>query len=98
MTPPGAGAGAGAGAETETGKDAGETGGGAGRFADRAVWLAGLAGWYLGWSPEAFWRATPAEMETVVRAMVGVAADGPVGPAPPTRADLGRLQEMFPDG
>ncbi|MGE4411294.1 MAG: phage tail assembly chaperone [Sphingobium sp.] len=68
-----------------------------GRFAPVALRLAGLAGWHLGWSPERFWRATPAEMDAVVRAMLG--ADSPVtGAAPPSREAMARLQEMFPDG
>lgn len=53
--------------------------------------LAGLTGWLLGWRPEEFWAATPAELAAVFGAM---------GPAHPTAspADLARLMEMFPDG
>lgn len=66
------------------------------RFASVALRLAGLAGWHLGWSADRFWNATPAEMETVVRAMLGDGADG--GSAAPSREVVERLKEMFPDG
>ena len=56
--------------------------------------LAGLAGAVLGWEPDAFWRATPAELGAVLRAMAG---DG-VGLAPPDGATVERLRGMFPDG
>lgn len=64
------------------------------RFADGAARLAGLAGALLGWRPDEFWQATPAELAAVLRAMAGRAADGPVAGA----GDLARLKEMFPDG
>lgn len=64
-----------------------------GTFAAAAVRLAGLAGVMFGWSPDAFWRATPDELAALVRVLAG---DGPV--APPDRADLARLMEAFPDG
>ncbi|MEG8053567.1 phage tail assembly chaperone [Sphingomonas aerolata] len=46
----------------------------------------------LGWSPDAFWRATPAELGAVVAAMTGDM------PTPPDAAAIARLQEAFPDG
>ena len=60
-------------------------------FRGAAARLAGLAGVAFGWSPDAFWRATPAELGALVRAVVGdgVAADGAV---------LARLRERYPDG
>lgn len=61
-------------------------------FADAAGRLAGRAGAALGWSPDAFWRATPAELGAVVTAIAGEQA------APPDGATLARLQEAFPDG
>ena len=67
------------------------------RFAEVARDLAGHAGWHLGWSADQFWRATPAEMEAVVRAMLGREAAG-VDEGAPTRSEIARLQEMFPDG
>jgi hypothetical protein len=62
------------------------------RFADGAVRLAGIAGVLLGWRPDEFWKATPAEMATVLEAMV------PQGQETASGADLARLMEMFPDG
>ena len=62
------------------------------RFSDGAAKLAGLAGALLGWRPDEFWRATPAELGAVLEAMLG-----PEG-APASRADLARLMERFPDG
>lgn len=53
--------------------------------------LAGLSGWLLGWRPEEFWAATPAELAAVLGAM------GPAHPAV-SPGDLARLMEMFPDG
>ncbi len=61
-------------------------------FAEEAGRLAGLAGVAFGWSPDAFWRATPAELGALVRAAAPedeAAADGAV---------LARLMEAFPDG
>ncbi|RDE04810.1 phage tail assembly chaperone [Sphingomonas aracearum] len=64
-------------------------------FGDEAARLAGMAGAVLGWSPDRFWRATPAELATVVRALTGdAAAEG----VPPDRDTLARLREAFPDG
>ncbi len=66
-------------------------------FGAIALKLAGLAGWQLGWSADRYWNATPAEMETVVRAMLG--ADGAAGAeTPPTRGEIARLMEIYPDG
>ncbi|MGQ0588574.1 MAG: phage tail assembly chaperone [Sphingosinicella sp.] len=62
-----------------------------GLFSDGAARLAGLAGLLLGWRPDEFWAATPAELAAVL----GATAPGEV-PASP--ADLARLMEMFPDG
>ena len=64
-------------------------------FAPVALRLAGLAGWHLRWGAEQFWNATPAEMEAVVSAMLERAH---ATDAPPSRPDIARLQEMFPDG
>lgn len=64
------------------------------RFADAAGQLAGLAGVAFGWSPDTFWRATPAELAGVVAALRG----GDAAVDPPDAATLARLQEAFPDG
>ena len=67
------------------------------RFAASAARLAGFAGAVLGWSPDAFWRATPAELAAVVGVLTGgVLAGGAV--APPESDVLARLREAFPDG
>ena len=63
-------------------------------FAEEAGRLAGMAGAVLGWSPDRFWRATPAELRGVVTAMTG----GAEGGDPPSAATLARLREMYPDG
>jgi uncharacterized phage protein (TIGR02216 family) len=62
------------------------------RFSEAAARLAGLAGALLGWRPDEFWKATPAELGAVLRALEGDEA------MPASRADLRRLMEKFPDG
>jgi uncharacterized phage protein (TIGR02216 family) len=64
-------------------------------FLSNATRLAGLAGAIAGWRPDEFWRATPAELETVLAAF---AAPEATAPAPPDSATLAALQEQFPDG
>ncbi|HEX8379956.1 MAG TPA: phage tail assembly chaperone [Allosphingosinicella sp.] len=61
------------------------------RFSEAAAKLAGIAGALLGWRPEEFWRATPAELAAVLGAMMGEGE--PTG----SRGDLERLMERFPD-
>lgn len=61
-------------------------------FSEAAGRLAGVAGALLGWRPEEFWRATPAELGAVLAAMAGDAE------APASPGDLERLRKMFPDG
>ena len=72
----------------------GDGGGGDATFAASAVRLAGFAGAVLGWSPGAFWRATPAELGAVARALAG----GGDEVAPPDAGTLAALREAFPDG
>lgn len=62
-------------------------------FADAAGRLAGVAGWLLGWRPDEFWRATPAELAAVLRAARGDDApgDGVDG------GELARLMGAMPD-
>ncbi|MEA3016940.1 MAG: hypothetical protein QOI38_1662 [Sphingomonadales bacterium] len=64
-----------------------------GLFRDAAGRLAGIAGALLGWRPDEFWRATPAELAAILDAMMGGAAGEPA-----SRADLERLERMFRDG
>ncbi|PWG01833.1 phage tail assembly chaperone [Sphingosinicella humi] len=61
-------------------------------FARAARHLAGAAGLLLGWRPNEFWRATPAELAAVLGLLAGEAAVSATGD------DLRRLMEMFPDG
>ncbi|MES2986896.1 MAG: phage tail assembly chaperone [Pseudomonadota bacterium] len=63
------------------------------RFAETAAKLAGAAGVMFGWAPEAFWRATPAELGALIDALRG---EGGVEAA--DAATLARLKEQFPDG
>nr|WP_277925908.1 phage tail assembly chaperone [Sphingomonas sp. JXJ CY 53] len=51
-----------------------------------------MAGVAFGWSPDAFWGATPAELNALVQAVRGDA------PAPCDRATIDMLKERFPDG
>jgi hypothetical protein len=60
-------------------------------FSEAAGRLAGIAGALLGWRPEEFWNATPAELAAVLEAMSG--GEAPTADA----ADLAQLKEMFPD-
>lgn len=62
-------------------------------FAAAAGRIAGIAGAVLGWRPDEFWQATPAELATVLAALAG-GGDAP----PPGASDRARLMEMFPDG
>lgn len=63
------------------------------RFAQAAGRLAGVAGWLLGWRPEEFWRATPAELAAVLRAARGEEAPGEGVDGP----ELRRLMGVMPD-
>jgi uncharacterized phage protein (TIGR02216 family) len=59
-------------------------------FADSALLLAGQTTLLLGWRPDDFWNATPAELATILAALTpnGEAADG---------ATLSQMMELFPD-
>jgi uncharacterized phage protein (TIGR02216 family) len=52
-----------------------------------------MAGALLGWRPDEFWRATPAELAAVLAALAGGG-----NPVPVTGNELARLKERFPDG
>ena len=60
-------------------------------FAASAIQLAGQTALLLGWRPDDFWDATPAELATILVALAptGEAADG---------ATLSQMMELFPDG
>jgi len=61
-----------------------------GEFGAAAARLAGLAGALLGWRPDEFWQATPAELAAVLGALAG-------GDESASPVDLERLMRMFPD-
>ncbi len=61
------------------------------RFTDSAARLAGMAGALLGWRPDEFWSATPAELATVAAALAGETDAAGAG-------ELALLMEMYPDG
>jgi len=48
-----------------------------------------------GWRPDEFWRATPAELETVLAAFASAATDAET---PPDATLIAALKEQFPDG
>ena len=60
-------------------------------FSHAAVSLDGQAARLLGWQPDVFWNATPAEL---------AASLGPTdaGEAPPTRAQIAAMIERDSDG
>ena len=60
-------------------------------FANGAARLAALAVRTLGWRPDEFWRATPADLALAL----GV---GETPAPPPTRAELQRMMERDGDG
>lgn len=60
-----------------------------GSFAAAAARLAGQAGVAFGWTPDGFWRATPAELGVLAAALAGEVAL--------ERVDLAALMERFPD-
>jgi uncharacterized phage protein (TIGR02216 family) len=61
-------------------------------FAERASAIAGWAGAVLGWSPDQFWRCTPAELVAVLDTLT------PRDAAPADAALLAAMTERFPDG
>lgn len=61
-------------------------------FRDAARRLAGLAGALVGWRPDEFWAATPAELAAVLDALAGSGAGASVTPG-----EVERLKRMFPD-
>lgn len=62
-------------------------------FFKAAARLAGVAGWLLGWRPDEFWRATPVELEAVLRAARGE-EEPEVGV---DKGELERLLGVMPD-
>jgi uncharacterized phage protein (TIGR02216 family) len=58
-------------------------------FGDAAARLCGAASMLLGWRPEEFWNATPAELATAMTVGVGVDV--------PDAETLEKLRHRFPD-
>jgi len=61
-------------------------------FARCAGRLAGAAGLWFGWSPDQFWRATPAEFAALLIAARGEEAQ------PADSVLIARMMEADPDG
>jgi Phage tail assembly chaperone protein, TAC len=61
-------------------------------FTTQARQLAGLCSAVLGWRPDEFWAATPAELATIFAALT------PEAQAAGDSALITHLQERFPDG
>jgi uncharacterized phage protein (TIGR02216 family) len=62
-------------------------------FTRTATRLAGLTGALLGWRPDEFWQATPAELATIIDALT---QRTPLT-EPPSQASIKALMEMYPD-
>jgi len=63
------------------------------RFGAAALALAGVTARVLGWRPDDFWAATPADVAAVLAAWREDAGVEGVG-----RAELAAMMEQFPDG
>jgi len=63
-------------------------------FSEAAVRLAGWTALTLGWRPDDFWHATPAELLAIAAAMLRRTDAA----SPPDPATLQALMEAFPDG
>ncbi len=59
------------------------------RFAESAARLFGQCALMMGWRPDEFWSATPAEVAAIFAAVQGPRADAGV-----SRADLDRMMEQ----
>ena len=61
-------------------------------FTLNAVQLFGQCALLLGWRPDEFWKATPAELACILQAIT--AQDQ----TPPDAVDVKKMMELFPDG
>lgn len=71
------------------------------RFAAAASRLAGVMVLRFGWTPQQFWAATPAELQSIFVALQNDMAGDfstPDPGTPPLAADITRLMREFPDG
>jgi Phage tail assembly chaperone protein, TAC len=68
-------------------------------FTAAATRLSGLATILLGWTPDQFWAATPAELSAILSALGEMrgGADTHALPPPPDAALRAQLMEKFPD-
>ncbi len=57
------------------------------RFAEGAARLSGMTCRLLGWAPDLFWAATPAEIASILT------PDGDTAPTPLNRTELNQLLE-----
>jgi Phage tail assembly chaperone protein, TAC len=64
---------------------------GDGYWVTEATHLCGQTALFLGWRPNDFWNATPAELASVLYAITAQAE------SPPNATDLQKLMELFPD-
>lgn len=62
------------------------------RFAQGAARLAGTVPLLLGWAPNVFWNATPAELAAIL------APKAPGAPAPLSRGEFDTMMERDRDG
>lgn len=67
------------------------------QFGPAALALAGVTARVLGWRPDDFWTATPADVAAVLAAWRDDAAGGGSGEGM-GRAGLAAMMEQFPDG
>jgi uncharacterized phage protein (TIGR02216 family) len=66
-------------------------------FSDSTRKLSGTVCGILGWTPEQFWNATPAEL-AVIFSVFSEIAPGHQNQAPLGTQQLEKLKETFPDG
>ncbi|MFT5329218.1 MAG: putative phage protein (TIGR02216 family) [Parasphingorhabdus sp.] len=66
-------------------------------FSNSTQKLSGTVSAVLGWTPEQFWRATPAEL-TAIFATFSANAPGHLNQSPLDANQLEQLKESFPDG
>lgn len=65
------------------------------RFRDAAERLSAMATYWFGWSADQFWRATPKELEDLVK--VANRSNHDAG-TPLSQTQFEKLKDQFPDG
>ena len=61
-------------------------------FGETALRLSAICALQLGWRPDEFWNATPAELLAILQGSDGQDA------APPDPNEIQKLMSLFPDG